>query len=481
MPSEPVRQPYPDAAPFLAHAAYLWGMRHVVDVGLSWTREMTLAWPELDVTGIVLPGQRPPADYPGSLRKLEALRSKRGRQCALLVAANAARVERMDVLVEEVSQAASRVNLAVVATDRPEPLVDRMTSLARRPEFVGRTRLNASDEERRGHVLVYDGNLTAIRSSAPPPPEEFRVVAIIPAYNEEDVIGPAIEKLLADGVGVYVVDNWSTDRTEEIVRGFEGRGLVGYEKFPAAAPDRSQWTAILRRTEQLARELDATWVIHHDADERRSGPWPGLGLRDSLWVVDRAGFSAIDHTVINFRPVDDSHVPGEDFEARLRHFEMGKSGDLMLQVKAWKNLSRVNLVATGGHRAIFPGARVFPYKFLLKHYPIRSQSHGERKVMRDRLERWDPAERARGWHAHYDDLGERPSFLRDPADLLEFREPETRARFLPEILTGAGLASPGVPDFARRSDLGRRMWKLRRAVGRNRLYQEIRQRRLPSR
>ena len=38
----------------------------------------------------------------------------------------------------------------------------------------------------------------------------------------------------------------------------------------------------------------------------------------------------------------------------------------------------------GGHDARFPGRRVFPYKFLLLHYPARSQEQGERKVFRDR-------------------------------------------------------------------------------------------------
>ena len=475
MPTERDHGTYPDAAAFLGHVAYLYGMRRLLDVGLAWTRVEWLAWPELAPVGIAIPGQSR-RDYPAALRQFRSGALQRGANSALLVAADADGLSAAGML-DDLAESISRVPLAVVATDQPEPILARTASLGLAPQFAGRTRLNVDDEQRLGHLLVFDARLAALRAAAVPPPDDFRVVAIVTAFNEEDVIGPALSKLVGDGVGVYVVDNWSNDRTAEIACGFEGRGLVGYERFPAAAPERSQWLAILRRVEQLAVELRPSWVIHHDSDERRSGPWPELGLRDSLWIVDQAGFSAIDHTVINFRPTDDSHVPGEDFEARLRSFELGRTGDLLMQVKGWKSVRKVDLAATGGHRAIFPGARVFPYKFLLKHYPIRSQAHGERKVTRDRLERWDPSERARGWHSHYDDLGEKPSFLRDPADLHEFREPETRARFMTEFLSGAGLATPPAPAGAERA-LGRWMWLGRRAVGRNRVYQEIRQRRL---
>jgi hypothetical protein len=284
------------------------------------------------------------------------------------------------------------------------------------------------------------------------------------AYNEEDVIGPAIQKLIDDGVGVYVIDNWSTDRTYEIVRGFEGSGLVGSERFPAVPSDRFVLEALTRRVTAVASGLRADWLIHHDADERRHGPWPGLGLRDSLWRVDRAGFSAVDHTVINYRPVDDTFVPGGDFESHFRYFELGRTGDLMVQIKAWKNVGTVDLASSGGHEARFAGRRVFPYKFLLQHYPIRSQPHGNQKIFRDRVGRWDPRERARGWHIHYDDVVPEQSFLRDPAELTEDQGPETRARYMTELLTGAGLVPHSLPGWALGSAAGRilylRLWAI---------------------
>jgi hypothetical protein len=182
----------------------------------------------------------------------------------------------------------------------------------------------------------------------------------------------------------------------------------------------------------------------------------------------------VDHTVLNFRPIDDGFAAGGDFEAYFRHFEFGRSAGLLLQIKAWKNAGPVDLVSEGGHEARFPDRRVFPYKFELKHYPIRSQSHGEQKVFRDRIARWDPRERAIGWHAHYDELRPQESFLRRPEGLIEDRGAETRARFLPEFLSGAGLANPTFPAWALGSTTGRAVYLSGRRFVRSRTYARIR-------
>ena len=56
-----------------------------------------------------------------------------------------------------------------------------------------------------------------------------------------------------------------------------------------------------------------------------------------------------------------------------------------------------DLAGSGGHEAVFTGRRVFPYNFLSKHYPVRSQAHGERKIFVERSAR--RSESARRWTA----------------------------------------------------------------------------------
>jgi hypothetical protein len=116
-------------------------------------------------------------------------------------------------------------------------------------------------------------------------------------------------------------------------------------------------------------------------------------------------------------------------------------------VKGWKpQPAPVDLAGSGGHDVVFPGRRVFPYKFPIRHYPIRSQAHGERKILAERKSRFDPAERARGWHAHYDQFVEGSSFLWDPATLHRFDELDER--FFVQRLSSAGLPGNPRPDEA---------------------------------
>ena len=62
-------------------------------------------------------------------------------------------------------------------------------------------------------------------------PEEWPLLSIsLPAYNEEAVIGETLENLLSleypnDRLQILVISDASTDRTDEIVRSFEDRGV----------------------------------------------------------------------------------------------------------------------------------------------------------------------------------------------------------------------------------------------------------------
>ncbi len=93
---------------------------------------------------------------------------------------------------------------------------------------------------------------------SPPPGNRLRIVALLAAYNEADVIGWVIRHLIEQGIAVYFLDNGSTDSTVDEVRPFLNRGVIGIESFggaPGAAVDGSpfQWEAILKRKEALGQ------------------------------------------------------------------------------------------------------------------------------------------------------------------------------------------------------------------------------------
>lgn len=279
-----------------------------------------------------------------------------------------------------------------------------------------------------------------------PAPPGFRVVAIVPTFNEADVIEHTLGYLIQDRVEVYVLDSWSTDGTPDIARrlGDQLGGVLGVERFPPEAPPTSyDLRRIMTRVEELGQTLSdsADWVMLHDADERRRSPWPGVSLRDGLWYVQRRGFNCIDHVTLTFSPTDNRYDGRQDVEVVLRSFEFSDHPGHFHQRRAWRAGQPVSLAPTAGHDVQLAGRRVFPYRFLLKHYPIRSQAHGERKVFAERLPRWNAGERAHGWHAQYDEIARmaHPSFLRDPASLERFDERTFYERWLVQRLSGVGV------------------------------------------
>jgi hypothetical protein len=317
------------------------------------------------------------------------------------------------------------------------------------PAFLGYAPDGARDPQRHSVVALLEG-ASATAARVGPPPDDFRVVAIVPVRNEEDVVAQTLSDLIGQGLEVLLLDDWSTDATVRRARPFLGRGLLGVERDPArGASETYDLRAVLRHVEDVAeRSSEASWIVLHDADERRRSPWPGVTLRDAIWRVDQSGYTCVDHVTLNFWPTDDAPFDpdGPDLEQRFLHFEFSAHEGHFHQRRAWKQLGvPVGLRRSAGHDVDLPDRRVYPYKFLLKHYPFRSQANGEAKL-RERTRRWNVEERALGWHRQYDQLATQ-RVVRDPASLLRFDPATFFERYLVERLSGAGVFHD-VPPWA---------------------------------
>ncbi|HEY6780278.1 MAG TPA: glycosyltransferase family A protein, partial [Thermoleophilaceae bacterium] len=266
-----------------------------------------------------------------------------------------------------------------------------------------------------------------------------RVVAIVPAFNEADVIHHAIGALVEEGIEVYLLDHGSTDDTVAFAEPWLGRGLLKIERFPQESgfPERNErelvWKDMLRRVEQVAHELRPDWAIFSNADEFRESPWPDLGLVEAIGFVDALGYNAINFELFDFRPIDDDFEPGNDPRAHLHHYERGSDFDAH-QIKAWKVGDEPALLhPSGGHSVQLPGRerRLAPVPFILRHYPLRGETHGRRKVFGERIERFAAEERAEGWHVQYDAYAAGDAtFLRNPGELVRWDGDAVRAQLL---------------------------------------------------
>jgi glycosyltransferase involved in cell wall biosynthesis len=221
-----------------------------------------------------------------------------------------------------------------------------------------------------------------------------RVVAILACYNEERFIDGCIRQLVDDGVAVHLIDNASSDRTVEIAERHLGNGLLAIERLPRG--DTYPWRRILVRKQELAASLDAEWVMHVDADEVRHSPTHGQKLAEALADVDRRGYTAVDFQEFTFVPTREH--PDHDhpaFGETMRWYYPLQRAPHQ-QVKAWKRQDApVDLVSSAGHRVSFPGARVYPESFPMRHYLFLSVEHALRKYV---ARRYDPDEVNDGWH-----------------------------------------------------------------------------------
>jgi hypothetical protein len=241
-------------------------------------------------------------------------------------------------------------------------------------------------------------------------PEDFRIIAIICAYNEQDVIAQVIEHHIGQGVYVYLLNNNSTDNTVGIAKRYLGKGLLHIENFPQDAGFPEQNTKefrlfdILTRKEQLAQQLNAHWFIHADADELRYSPWPDMTLREAIFYVHSKGYNTINHKNFHFVPTNNSFTPGAPLLQHLTHYQQ-RAWWVSPQQKIFKKpTGPMNLAMHGGHVQASEGTLLFPMRFLLLHFPLRTESAARTKIDTERGQRYSAEGLKRGWHTHYNHL-----------------------------------------------------------------------------
>ena len=226
------------------------------------------------------------------------------------------------------------------------------------------------------------------------PEKTPRVVALLAASNEERFIDHCLEHLISQGLEVYLMDHGSTDATPEKARRWLGRGLIGLET--PSFDGYFNLGAQLKHKERLAARLDADWFVHVDCDEIHLPPVAGLTLAEALGAVGAAGYNAVDFTEYTFVPTceaPDHDHPG--YWRTMHHYYPFRPASPWA-VRAWRRQSvPVDLVKSGGHRLRFPGIRLYPGAFAMKHYQFLSIPQARRKYGG---RKYDQTELSKGWH-----------------------------------------------------------------------------------
>lgn len=281
--------------------------------------------------------------------------------------------------------------------------------------WAGYTYNNNIDRRPITILTIHDPKIAtigAVPSSSP--------LAILSTFNEEDVVEEVLSDWIEQGCDVHLLDNWSTDSTYEIAVKMQENlpHRITVDRFPNEPTNIYQWEKILKRKEDIAVAWPGRWIIHTDADEIRRSPSKKMTMAQGLAMAESYGSNRVGFNLVNYRPTSREPFTSGTLGTAFKHFEFGTLPGHFVQSKAWiQGKVRADLATSGGHKVQFDDARDFPYKFLLKHYPIRSQEHGRLKIFAQRRERWDPDERARGWHVQYDHLDDNSHFIWDKETL----------------------------------------------------------------
>jgi hypothetical protein len=274
-----------------------------------------------------------------------------------------------------------------------------------------------------------------------------RVVSLVSCFNDIDIIEHCYQHLKEQGVAAAFIDNWSSDGTWELIekwRKEEPNACVHAERFPVEGPTQDyEWAGILDRKAALAQQLNFDWFIHYDSDEIRESPIAGTTLASAISRIDQLGYTAIDHTVLDFRPILDGFDGSQDPKSYFRFFEFGDRVDHFMQIKGWKRQKTpVDLLPLGGHVAFFDSPRVYPLKFLLRHYSTRSSRHAKLKYHQHRFPRIQKEIEKFRWHTHlqaqYTEQ-EKSKFTWDARKLISFSNESDRMEFLLQYICGLGI------------------------------------------
>ena len=222
----------------------------------------------------------------------------------------------------------------------------------------------------------------------------INALAIVPCYNEIDILPYTVRHLNSQGIYCIVLDNWSTDGSYEWAAKHSS-----VERFPEAPSKYYEWENILRKVEDIAFNYGADWSMLNDADEIRYSNIEGETLLEAFERVGKQRYNAVDFTTKHYRLTSDTYSGNPEKTFKL--FTI----DTVKQIKTWKNTGqKVDLHSSGGHDIQFEGRDVYPDKFILNHYPFRSLEQANRKIFKERIGRYSPDDLAKGFHCHYDKL-----------------------------------------------------------------------------
>ncbi len=229
---------------------------------------------------------------------------------------------------------------------------------------------------------------------------KLNILAILAFRNEERYLFQTLPKLAEDGINLAVINNDSSDRSEDALAMYQdmgGRILHYYRQSFSGFFNLSEQLAIKR---QIYNQSYADWVIHIDADEILESSIENETLRDAIERADSDGYEAINFNEFVFVPTveEPNHDSSTFLNTMTRYYFFEPSKQRLL--RAWKT-GRGIIQSGGGHKLIREDKSrpilIYPRDLQLRHYIVLSQEHANSKYSQ---RRFHPVDIEKGWHGN---------------------------------------------------------------------------------
>lgn len=210
-----------------------------------------------------------------------------------------------------------------------------------------------------------------------------RMLGVLLCYNDADVLADSIESLLENNHHLVVWNHGSTDHTSEVLSKYknyiiENTFLPREFDFYKLYPTVSQYLI-----ENYIKNYD--WISWPDQDEILEGPDRSKSYSEFVLDVLEGGYTHVRFDMFNFwfTEIDDMSISST--VERVRHYSPFPEFPSLM--RAWN--AKVTNKREFNHNSL--DGNLYPHRFRLRHYPMRSHEQAVRRITKDRqgLQRGD--------------------------------------------------------------------------------------------
>lgn len=219
----------------------------------------------------------------------------------------------------------------------------------------------------------------------------INALAVMTIRDEAVQLPHAVDRLIAEGLDVVVLDDGSEDDGVERLNSLRGNGLLEVRR--RTRREHMELGNLLEWEALVMGDFAHEWLLHVDADEWLQTQDAESRLIDLLCEADRAGATAVNFEEFVFTPID-RLAEGADPRRHMLEYYFFEPSKLRL-MRAWRRDAALDNRRLAGHRLEGERLSVYPTFGVLRHYPIVTPALGLAKYG---SRRYAPAEVANGWH-----------------------------------------------------------------------------------